>query len=371
MSDAASFEIFLVAIPGLEKALLDEAQEAGFRQARIVKGGVAFDGNWQNVWRANYMIRGASRVLARIGSFRAMHLAQLDKRARAFPWASVLRADIPVAVEAACSRSRIYHSGAAADRVGRAISEELGAPLSEDADVTVKLRVDQDLCTISIDTSGDHLHKRGHKRATAKAPMRETMASLLLRQCGYTGMETVLDPLCGSGTIVIEAAEIAAGLAPGRNRSFAFEKLATFNAESWQAMRSNQATRETAISFYGSDRDAGAIKAAKANAGRAGVGHLTHFEQKAISDVQAPEGPPGLVLMNPPYGARIGDKRRLLDLHEAIGRCMKERFRGWRIALVTSDDVLARATGLPFSPRSAPILHGGLRVYLYQTEALA
>lgn len=365
-------EIFCTAIPGLEPSLLAEVQEAGFPRPRAIEGGVTFNGTWADVWRANYVLRGASRVLARIGSFHAAHLAQLDKRARAFPWAGTLRNDVPLRVEASCRRSRIYHSGAAAQRITNAIAATLGAKVSDEADLTLKARIEDDLCTLSIDTSGELLHKRGHKQAMAKAPMRETMAALLLRQCGYRGHEPVHDPLCGSGTIIIEAAEMAAGLPPGRNRSFAFEQLAGFDAAAWSAIKAaHPPQRPVPFRLQGSDRDAGAIKAARANAARAGVEAFTLFETRSISEARPAAGPPGLVLMNPPYGARIGDKRRLLSLHAAIGRTMQEHFRGWRIGLVTTDEALARATGLVFSSRSAPILHGGLRVKLFQTEPLA
>ncbi len=120
----------------------------------------------------------------------------------------------------------------------------------------IKARIDDDLCTISVDTSGASLHKRGHKEAVAKAPMRENLAALFLRQCGFDGSETVVDPMCGSGTFVIEAAEIAAGLKPGRSRRFAFEQLATFDSTAWQRLRGNPEKREVAVRFFGSDRDA-------------------------------------------------------------------------------------------------------------------
>lgn len=363
-------DIYCVCIPGLEAALLAEVQEAGFSKPRMAHGGVSFEGEWTDVWRANYTLRGASRILARIGSFHAAHLAQLDKRSRAFAWGDTLLKQVPVHVEASCSRSRIYHSGAAADRVARAIHEELGAVISDAADVTVKVRIEDDLCTISIDTSGGLLHKRGHKQAMAKAPLRETMAALLLHQCGYNGQEPVFDPLCGSGTFVIEAAEIATHLPPGRNRSFAFEKLASFDAEQWQKLRAAQQVKETSLRFHGSDRDAGAVKAATSNAERAGVAGITSFSRAPVSEAQPPQGPPGLIIMNPPYGTRLGDKRDLRNLHAAIGSTLQQRFKGWRVGLLTSNGDLARATGLPFGPRSEPILHGGLRVHLYQTAAL-
>lgn len=364
------FEIFLVALPGVEAVLCAEARAKGFAQAVEVKGGVTLKGGWPEVWRANLELRCASRVLARIGQFRAMHLAQLDKRARKLAWGEVLRKDVPFRVEASCTASRIYHSGAAAQRIERAIKEELGAPASQDAGVCIKARIDDDLCTIGIDTSGEPLHKRGHKQAVAKAPMRETLAAFFLSQCGYDGTGPVVDPMCGSGTFVIEAAEIAAGLKPGRSRSFAFEQFASFDAAAWTLMRGAQ-TRATVTSrFYGSDHDAGAIRMAEANAGRAGVTGLVAFQQIAIEHLAAPDGPPGLVILNPPYGERIGDSQSLQPLYRSIGQTLLTRFTGWRVGLVTSDPALAKATGLPFAPPKPPVLHGGLRVMLFTAGPL-
>ncbi|SEP04176.1 putative N6-adenine-specific DNA methylase [Salinihabitans flavidus] len=369
MSSDQTFDIFLVASPGLESVLCDEAHERGFAAPRAVPGGVETRGDWPEVWRANLELRGAGRVLVRIGTFRAFHLAQLDKRSRKFPWGDVLRSDVPVRVEVTCRRSKIYHAGAAAERIERAIREELGTIISAQAVVCLKVRIDDDLVTLSVDSSGEGLHKRGHKLATGKAPMRETLAALFLRQCGFDGSEPVIDPMCGSGTFVIEAAEIAAGLMPGRSREFAFEHLAGFDAAAWQTMRA-QAGEAREFSggpqFHGSDRDAGAVEMARANAGRAGVAASTVFRTCAIGDATPPDGTPGLVIVNPPYGARIGNKKLLYALHGGFGKVMKERFRGWRIAMVTSEAGLARATGLPFGPPGPPVAHGGLKVRLFQ-----
>lgn len=374
MNTDTDFEIFIVTAPGLESVLCAEIQAAGFAEPTPVKGGVTVKGGWPEVWRANLELRGATRVLARIGAFRAFHLAQLDKRARRLAWGDILRADVPVRVEASCKGSRIYHAGAAAQRIERAIREELGAPVSPEAEVCVKARIDDDLCTISIDTSGESLHRRDHKEAVHKAPLRETLAALFLRQCGYDGREPVVDPMCGSGTFVIEAAEIAAGLKPGRSRRFAFEQLATFDAAAWQGLRgadgrSAEDAGTSPIRFHGSDRDAGAIAMSRANAERAGVAALTEFRQQAVSDLAAPDGPPGLVIVNPPYGARIGDKKSLYPLYNALGQTLLARFAGWRVGLVTSEASLAQATGLPLTP-AVSVSNGGLRVTLFVTEAL-
>ncbi|SDW54681.1 THUMP domain-containing class I SAM-dependent RNA methyltransferase [Roseicitreum antarcticum] len=365
------FEIFAVTAPGLEATLCDEVRALGYGDAMAQPGGVSFQGGWPDVWRANLDLRGATRVLARIGAFRAMHLAQLDKRARKFPWADVLRPDVPVRVEATCKASRIYHAGAATQRVETALTETLGVPLSDEAEVRLKVRIEDDLCTFSVDTSGPSLHLRGHKLAMAKAPMRETMASLFLRQCGYTGTEPVVDPMCGSGTFVIEAAEIAAGLRPGRSRAFAFEQLASFDAAAWSALRTAPGVAGRGdLRFYGSDRDGGAVTASRDNAERAGLAGLTSFHHHAISDLIPPDGPKGLVIVNPPYGARIGDKKLLFALYGALGKTLLAGFHGWRVGLVTSDAALARATALPFGPPGPPLAHGGLRVSLWQTPTL-
>jgi putative N6-adenine-specific DNA methylase len=371
MTQDKDFEIFLAAAPGLEPVLCAEVRGKGFKQPKPVPGGVVLKGGWPEVWRANLWVRGAGRVLARIDSFRVVHLAQLDSRARRVAWDSVLRPDVPFRVEASCTASRIYHSGAAAERIETAIRETLGAPHSPDAEILVRVRIEHDICTISVDTSGEALHKRGYKEAVNAAPMRETMASLFLQQCGYDGAEPVLDPMCGSGTFVIEAAEIAARLNPGRARHFAFEKLATFDAAAWQRMREVKSRRTPAARFYGSDRDAGAIAMSRANAERAGVSDYTEFRQATISEVLAPAEPPGLVIVNPPYGTRLGDRTKLSPLYRALGQMLKSRFTGWRVGIITSEPRLAYATELPFLPTDAPVPHGGLRVSLFRTGPLA
>ncbi len=370
MKPADHFEIFIATAPGLEAVLWEEVKSLRFRAAKQVPGGVTVNGNWRDAWRANLKVRGANKVLARINVFRVFHLTELEKRARRVPWGDVLRADVPFRVEATCRTSKIYHSGAAAQRIEKAIREELGAQPEEDAPVTVMARVENDLCTISVDTSGELLHKRGFKVAVNKAPLRETMAALFLRQCGYVGTEPVVDPMCGSGTFVIEAAEIAASLQPGRERHFAFEQLATFDPEVWNEMRREPPTGKPDFLFYGSDRDAGAIEMSRANAARASVADLIEFRHHAVSDLMPPPGPPGLVIVNPPYGDRVGDKKRLEALYRALGETLRARFSGWRVGLVTNESWLAKATGLPFLPTTAPVAHGGIRVTLFRTDAL-
>mgnify|MGYP001794361136 FL=1 len=371
MTASSVIEIFLSCTPGLEPVLRDEAKEAGFANPQMVPGGVICEGDWPDVWRANLVLRGAGRVLARVARFRAMHLAQLDKRSRKVDWASLLRPDVPFRVEATCRKSRIYHAGAAAERVSKAITDAIGAePVNKDA-ITVRVRIEDDLCEISVDTSGEPLHRRGHKQAVGKAPMRDTLAALFLRSCGYDGAEPVIDPMCGSGTFVLEAAEIALGLAPGRGRSFGFERLASFDPEAWNTMVRNLPRSDLPDQMHlGFDRDAGAVSNATANATRARLSQVTAFKHQAVADLTPPVGRPGLVIVNPPYGARIGNRKLLFALYGSFGSLMRERFKGWRVGIVTSDKGLARATGLKFAHVSAPIPHGGLKVQLFQTKTL-
>lgn len=372
MTLPAPLDIFCACPPGLENTLAEEMRELGFARVAAVPGGVRCDGGWDAVMRANLWLRGATRVLVRIAEFRTMHLAQLDKRARKVDWAALLRPDLPVRVEATCRKSRIYHAGAAAQRVARAIAETCGAPAGEAGDLRLLVRIDDDLCTISIDSSGAPLHQRELKQAVGKAPLRETLAAPFLRQCGFDGAEPVADPMCGSGTFVIEAAEIAVGLAPGRARSFAFELLAGFDGAAWSAMRDAAVTAglESAWRGYGADRDDGAIRMARENAAQAGVAEALSFERQAISAFAPPEGPPGLVMVNPPYGARIGNRKLLFALYGSLGQVLRDRFSGWRVGLVTSDGGLAKATGLPFLPSGPSIPHGGLKITLHRTAEL-
>ena len=370
MEDRSPMEIFLVTAPGLEDMLCAEAAEAGFADPQTVPGGVITTGGWPEVWRANLELRGAARVLVRVGQFMAFHLAQLDKRARRFDWGAVLRPDVPVKVQVTCKGSKIYHAGAAAQRIERALSESHGITLAEDAALQVKLRILDNQVTISIDTSGEALHKRGHKEAVGKAPLRENMAALFLRRMGFDGSQPVVDPMCGSGTFLIEAAEIAAGLQPGRSRRFAFEELASFDPAAFAALRRDGSNAIPARRFFGSDRDQGAVAMATANAARAGVSDWTGFTCHGASEARPPEGPPGLVMVNPPYGGRVGNKNMLYGLYGAFGETMRRDFRGWRVGLVTSEPSLAKATGLPWLPKGPPVAHGGMKVWLWQTPAL-
>jgi putative N6-adenine-specific DNA methylase len=176
--------------------------------------------------------------------------------------------------------------------------------------------------------------------------------------------------MCGSGTFILEAAEMARGLKPGRDRAFAFEKLQSFDPAAWAQLRLPESAVELPFRFIGFDRNAGAIEASKANAERAGIASLTSFAVQPVSGLMRPEGPPGLVITNPPYGKRIGDVKKLSALYATLGRVLCEGFAGWRVGVITDDRQLAEATALPFIKPTAPVLHGGLRVQLWRCDVL-
>ena len=368
MSDAPC--IYAITLPGLETTLAEEARALGFALGAGQPGGVEIAGGWPELWRANLELRCATRVLWRMGSFMAFHLAQLDKRAHKFDWGAVLDPAVPVRVEVATSRkSKIYHAGAATDRVAGGLTAA-GYTVAAEAPVTLKIRIDDNRVTVSVDTSGEPLHKRGTKPAVGKAPLRETVAAAFLRQCGYDGTQPVLDPMCGSGTFVLEAAEMAARLQAGRSRSFAFERFRGFDADALADLRHAERRTEPQVHLSGSDRDAGAVRMATENAERAGITDFVSFETRQAADV-TPEGPAGLVMVNPPYGARIGNKKALYPVYARLGATLRDRFAGWRVGIVTSEPSLAKSTDLPFLPDGPAIAHGGLRVRLYRTDPLA
>ncbi len=348
--------------------MAEEARALGFEVLAREPGGVLIAGGWAEVMRANLWLATPSRVLWRIGGFPAVHLAVLDRRARRFPWGQWLKRTVPVRVEVECTASRIWHEAAAAERIARAIDETLGAPIATAGGVTVKARIADDFVTLSLDTSGAGLWQRGWRRVGLAAPLRETLAASFLRVAGWKGEETVLDPMCGSGTFPIEAAGHALGLAPGRLRQFAFEQLEGFDAKAWEALRaaSAQAPAAGPPSAYGLDHSAAAVRSALENARRAGVAERLLLRQCKISALSPPKDVrPGLVITNPPWGKRLGDRKELFALYARLGQVLRSRFSAWRVAVVSPDPALVGAIELGLKPACPPVPSGGTRVQLW------
>lgn len=337
--------------------------------------GVPFAATTGQLWRANLWLRTASRVVVRLAEFRATAFHELERFARQVPWESVLGAGPRVRVRVTCRKSRLYHSDAVAERVGAAIQHRVPAATwsgtaDDDADAPgddaqlFVVRFAHDRCTISADTSGALLHRRGYRESLAKAPLRETLAAATLLAAGWDASAPLVDPMCGSGTIAIEGALLARRIAPGRHRDFAFMRWPGFDAARWRALLAD-ADADTlpaaGVPIVASDRDAGAVRATAENAARAGVAPDIEIVRRPMSALEPPAGAPGWLVTNPPYGKRIGEHDALGPLYAALGDVLRARCPGWTAALLSADPALERRTGLPWRETLATS-NGGIQV---------
>lgn len=337
--------------------LVRELGEIGVKPGGVTAGGVSFDGSLNQLRLVNLWSRVASRVLARVDEFHANSFHELERRAKRVGWKRFMTAGQPVRFRVTCRKSRLYHSDAVAERLAAAVNAQLGGsvPVSiagvenddDDVDATSSaqlfvVRLVNDVCTISADSSGELLHRRGYRQAVAKAPLRETLAAAMLIGSGWDTISPLVDPMCGSGTIPIEAALMARRIAPGLGRQFAFERWPSHDGEAWQ--RTIDRARESALTaaevpILGSDRDEGAIAASISNAERAGVGGDIEFSASSISDARVP-GEPGWIVTNPPYGLRLGESGSLKNLYSQFGKVARGRAAGYRVAMLSADKAL-------------------------------
>jgi putative N6-adenine-specific DNA methylase len=367
---------FAIVAPGLAPIVAGELRALGIEPEETESGGVSFRAAPDQLYAANLWLRAASRIVVRVGRFHASAFYELEKRARRVPWADYLEAGQPVRLRVTCRKSKLYHSDAVAERVSAAIARVTGGPTSnesgeedvdgtEDVSALVIVRIVHDECTLSVDSSGALLHRRGYRLASGKAPMRETLAAAMLIGVGWDGAVPLLDPFCGAGTIPIEAALLARRRAPGLagGRSFAFMRWPTFDEARWGEMvaRARDGERGGVLPpIIASDRDAGATAATIANAERAGVASDIAVTTRAMSMMDVPHEH-GWIVTNPPYGVRVGDRQELRDLYAKFGHVVRTRCVGWRVAMVAGDRALAGATQLQLTPRLRTV-NGGIPV---------
>jgi len=354
-------DAFVVCLPGLEQLALAEAQRLGAKPARAVRGGVECSLTWPQLWALNVRSRVATRVLVRVRRFKADGFHSLEMGLKAVPWSSWLAPDAGVQVSVTTDAgSKLYHSGAVEERV----LEVLDRPVGEQR---VFVRILDDLVTVSLDTSGDSLHRRGYRGVAGKAPLRETLAAGLVLASGWDERSPLIDPFCGSGTIAIEAAMIARRMSPGRHRSFAFQQWPEFDAAGFERVLRGADGDVVAKCppIMGSDRDEGAVAAAVENAAAAGVGDAVSFAARSVSDLQVPSGRTGWIVSNPPYGVRVGGGSGagadLRNLYARFGDIARERAAGWRVAVLAPDDVPLGQARLPFES-VVTTTNGGLPV---------
>lgn len=337
-------------------------------------GGVTFKGSLPEVYRANLHLRTASRILARLGMpFLARDFTELEQKSARLPWERFIAPGQPVALRVTCHKSKLYHSEAAAGRVLNAIAEHMGrlSPRLKPDDETgdppqlVVVRLADDRCTISVDSSGELLHRRGYRLASAKAPLRETLAAALVMASDWDRQSPLLDPFCGSGTIPIEAALMALGVPPGLERRFAFMDWPNFDEQLWLKLHCSSSMihgQAAAPPILASDRDAGAIKMARQNAARAGVDGFIEFSCQAVSSIEPPNGP-GWVVTNPPYGRRVSEGKDLRNLYAQLGNVLREKCPGWQAAILCSDPALLGQTRLGLDT-TLEFFNGGIQVRL-------
>jgi putative N6-adenine-specific DNA methylase len=379
MSTTPENTYFAACSPGVEPLLEKEMRILGYLTGPAIQGPVPEEGGFEftagpeGLYSANLWLRTAGRILMRLGDFYASGFPELIRKASRLPWDKHLVSGRPVALRVTCKKSKLYHSDAVAERVMEAISDKMGKTVSlkkfdEEAEgrqpQLVIVRFNLDHCTISIDSSGQLLHRRGYRQAVAKAPLRETLAAAMLLGSGWDCKHPLIDPFCGSGTIPIEAALMARRMAPGRNRKFGFMDWPDFDKALWESVvrKADAGVLKECPVIIGTDRDAGAVEAARENAKRAGVDGNIRFEKKAVSSI-LPGTTKGWLLTNPPYGVRLGSSGDLRDLYSRFGMIVRTRFRGWKVGVLSGNDNLMGHAGIRFEKRW-PMLNGGIKVKL-------
>ena len=346
--------LFAISAPGLAPLIAAELTALGLSVGTVEREGVAWSGTLDDVYLANLHLRTASRVITRVATFKATTFFELERRARKIAWSEYVTRGRPVRFRVTCRKSRLYHSGAVAQRLAEAVAPIVGdealvgvAKADDETDAPdaqlFVVRLDHDELTISADSSGALLHRRGYRQAVAKAPLRETLAAAMLIASGWDGRAPLVDPMCGSGTIAIEAALLARRMAPGRRRHFAFEHWPGFDERRWAGhrLRAREAELDRAPGVIrGADRDAGAVRASLDNAERAEVSGDVDISQRAVSDSE-PAGSRGWVVTNPPYGVRVGASD-VRNLYAQVGKVLRHIYPGWRVAVLSADAALER-----------------------------
>ncbi|HYC56907.1 MAG TPA: hypothetical protein VEL28_18385 [Candidatus Binatia bacterium] len=380
------WSVFVACAPGLEHLLGEEIAALGADAAgmSVVAGGVELLAGEATLYRLHLELGLALKILVRLGEFRAKGFRELERAAASLAWEHWCRPGRAVHVRATCRHSRLWHSDAVAQRFDAAIAERLArassqrgrrkAPSSETEAAEVHVRIVDDLCTVSIDTGGDVLSRRGYREAGAKAPLREDLARALVIASGWDRQSLLVDPLAGSATIAIEADWLARGVPPGHMRSFALFDMPGFDAGLWNELKASALGRSVATgpAIFASDRDAGAVKAARANAERAGSAGIQIDEAALMKApglaLPAPEH--GAVVSNPPWGRRVRGRDPLANLYAAFGNKVRALPGRWRVALVVPSPELSRATGLALEP-ALMTDHGGVKVYFAVGEGRA
>lgn len=357
---------FAVIAPGFENICAQELIDLGIQPTHIIRGGIEFEGGLQELYRANLWLRSASRILVRLGEVAARDFPILFQRLSRLPWGRFIKPGSACEIRVASRGSRLTHTGRIAEACEAAMAKSLGEKNGKSGPVQkIFIRMNDNLCQVSIDSSGEHLHRRGYRQARVAAPLRETLAAGCLLACDYDGSSPLLDMMTGSGTFAIEAALIALHRAPGKGRDFAFMNWPKYRSGLWQqlsieAQREEKSTLPAPILAV--DNNPKAIAAVQKNLETIGLAGSIQLSCGNMQQLQ-PQSPSGLMICNPPYGERLGKNASLVALFRDLGRVYGSTFADWQGAIICPESELIKSTGLSFSPLLR-FANGGIKVAL-------
>jgi putative N6-adenine-specific DNA methylase len=377
----AGADLYFATCPrGLEEPLIAELKAAGASETAATPGGVAFFGDRAACYRANLGSRIATRILRRVAYRTYRNEQHVFEAAYDVPWHQLFDPSKSLRVDLNAVRSPLKSLDFTTLRIKDAVCDRFRAERglrpdvdTREPDVRVHAFLDVETASIYIDTSGDPLYKRGYRVHAAEAPLRENLAAGIIALTGWQPHEPLIDPMCGSGTLVIEAAMKGMNIAPGHARRFGFENLLDFDAALWRRVRDESRAAEnrgTSPVIYGSDVLGREVEGARQNVRAAGLEAVVQLKQAQATDLRPPSALPGVIVANPPYGVRLGGGEELSALYPQLGDWMKKYFAGWRAYLFSADQALPRAIRLKPSRRT-PLFNGALECRLYEYRLVA
>ncbi|BBL35361.1 Ribosomal RNA large subunit methyltransferase L [Nitrosomonas stercoris] len=364
---------------GLEAVLSHELAQLGATTIEILPGGVAFQGSWLTCYRANLESRIASRILWQLAKNSYRNETDIYEQTYSLPWQNWFEPRYSIKVNLAAIKCPLRSLDFVTLRIKDAICDKFRAICNKRPninttapDIRIHSFLDAQQCTLYLDTSGEALFKRGLRQAQGEAPLRENLAAGILALAGWQPSIPLLDPMCGSGTLLIEAAQIACHIAPGIQRAFACEKFKLFDSATWQKLKQTtkqQQTTDISLSIYGSDLSGKALAHARSNLAIAELTEYVTLKQANILEISAPTET-GILITNPPYGVRIGNQQALAEFYPQLGNVLKQRFSDWKAFFLTADPLLAKTIRLKPSQRT-PLFNGALECRLLGYELVA
>jgi len=377
--EPSAVQFFATCPRGLAAALAEELAALGATQVRAGDAGVDFEGPFELAYAVNLESRLATRILARVAKFDYRNENDIYEGARRVRWHAHFGVDRTFKVETNAVKAPVksldFITLKVKDAVADAFREALGRRPDvspREPDVRVHVFLDAKWCTLYLDTSGEPLFKRGRRDRTGEAPLKKNLAAGLLRLSGWTPGQPLLDPMCGAGTILIEAAEMALGLAPGRGRPFGFERLTRFDAAAWEKVKAASAVRARPVGprpIYGSDLYGRTVDGARANLRDMGLEEAVTLKQANTLELSAP-APAGFLVTNPPYGVRLGEKEDLAKFYPELGHLLKQKFAGWTAYIFSGDPDLPKLIRLSATKRTV-LYNGAIECRLYEYRMVA